>query len=162
MKQVMVIAGETSGDLLAAELVTALRRGTRTDQKEGGLQFFGAGGPAMQEAGVELAFDMTAHAVVGLVEVIRNYRKFRRLFLQLLDVALSRKPDAIICVDFSGFNRRFAHVVRERSKGTWRPRLIQFVSPQVWASRPGRAEKMAHDFDLLLAIFPFETDWYRK
>ena len=159
----MVIAGEASGDLLAAELVTALKKAAANAQPESQLEFFGAGGPAMQQAGVELAFDMTTHAVVGLVEVIRNYAKFRRLFQQLLDLAFARKPDVIICVDFGGFNRRFAHAVRERSKGAnWSPRLIQYVSPQVWASRPGRAQKMAHDFDLLLTIFPFETEWYRK
>ena len=163
MKRFMVIAGEASGDLLAAELVMALKKVAVDTQPESQLEFFGAGGPAMQQAGVQLAFDMTAHAVVGLVEVIRNYAKFRRLFQQLLDLALSRKPDAIICVDFGGFNRRFAHAVREQSKGAnWSPRLIQYVSPQVWASRPGRAQKMARDFDLLLTIFPFETEWYRK
>ena len=164
MKRCMVIAGEASGDLLAAELVRALRRQLDKKTPKVNVAFFGAGGPMMQEAGVELAFDMTSHAVVGLVEVIRNYGKFRRLFQQLLELAVERKPEAIICVDFSGFNRRFAHAVRARAcqEGGWRPKIIQYVSPQVWASRPGRAEKMARDFDLLLAIFPFEKAWYEK
>jgi lipid-A-disaccharide synthase len=120
----------------------------------------------MAEAGVDLAFDMTEHAVVGLVEVLKNYTKFRRLFDQLLAIALERKPDAILCVDFSGFNRRFAHAVKEKVRagvgGGWNPRIIQYVSPQVWASREGRAFKMAADFDLLLGIFPFEKEWYGK
>src|SRR4051794_2722794 len=164
MKRFMVIAGEASGDLLAAELVRSMRR--QLDEKNPPVpaQFFGAGGPELRGAGVELAFDMTSHAVVGLVEVIRNYGKFRRLFGQLLQWALERKPDALICVDFSGFNRRFAHAVRKsaRSETGWKPRIVQYVSPQVWASRPGRAEKMAKDFDLLLSIFPFEKRWYEK
>src|SRR5436309_3117670 len=67
MKRVMVIAGETSGDLLAAELVTALKRGAKSHGKEGELEFFGAGGPAMQAVGVDLTFDMPAHALVGLL-----------------------------------------------------------------------------------------------
>src|ERR1043165_2323391 len=87
MKRFMVIAGEASGDLLAAELVRALRRQLDKKTPRVNVAFFGAGGPMMQEAGVELAFDMTSHAVVGLVEVIRNYGKFRRLFRQLLELA---------------------------------------------------------------------------
>jgi lipid-A-disaccharide synthase len=160
----MVIAGEPSGDLLAAELVRAL---AATDPGAD-AKFFGAGGPQMAEAGVELAFDLTQHAVVGLWEVLRNYTKFRRLFRQLLDLACERKPDAIICVDFSGFNRRFARAVRQRVRSEqagavrWHPKIIQFVSPQVWASRPGRAKAMARDFDLLLSLFPFEKQWYAE
>jgi lipid-A-disaccharide synthase len=178
-KAIMIIAGEPSGDLLAAELVRALRPMlARADASSSpDLQplhasleprFFGAGGPLMRETGVELAFDMTAHAVVGLLEVIKNYPKFRRLFHQLLRLAIEREPDAIICVDFSGFNRRFAQAVQQHVRArrgpfnNWRPKLIQYVSPQVWASREGRVRQMARDFDLLLSIFPFEQDWYAK
>jgi lipid-A-disaccharide synthase len=69
-------------------------------------------------------------------------------------------------VDFGGFNLRFAHAVKEHvrrnGEASWNPRTIQFVSPQVWASRPGRAARIARDTDLLLSIFPFEKDWYAK
>jgi lipid-A-disaccharide synthase len=160
--RVMVIAGEPSGDLLAAELLNDLR----AVLKERGLasDFFGAGGSKMREAGVELAFDMTKHAVVGLVEVLRNYGKFKRLFRVLLDMAVERRPDILVCVDFGGFNRRFAHAVRRASRSVagWSPKIVQYVSPQVWASRERRARKMARDFDLLLAIFPFEPAWYAQ
>ena len=158
----MVIAGEPSGDLLAAELVSELRAVLKEHGRD--AKFFGAGGVQMQHAGVELTFDMTQHAVVGLIEVLRNYGKFKRLFRRLVDLAIERRPDLIICVDFSGFNRRFAHAVRQASRGSsgWKPRIVQYVSPQVWASREGRAVKMARDFDLLLAIFPFEPAWYAE
>ena len=173
----MVVAGETSGDTLAAELVNALRQehaARFSDTTPGhqplqtGLQprFIGAGGPSMAAAGVHLEIDMTAHAVIGLAEALKKLLDFRRLFHQLLSVALQNTPDTLVCVDFSGFNRRFAHAVRRRaSQGVfrnWNPRIVQFVSPQVWASRPGRARLMARDFDLLLSIFPFEPDWYSK
>jgi len=175
----MLIAGEASGDLLAAELVHALRQQfadqaavPTTDYQplHTGLapRFFGAGGPQMAAAGVDLAFDMTAHSVIGLSEVVANFFTFRRLFLRLLRLALRRQPDAIICVDFSGFNRRFAHAIRRYSRAhtgwfhPWHPKLIQYVSPQVWASREGRAREMARDYDLLLSIFPFEQEWYAK
>ena len=157
----MVIAGEPSGDLLAAELVGELRAVLREHGRD--AKFFGAGGVQMHRAGVELAFDMTQHAVVGL-EALRNYGKFRRLFRTLVDLAIERRPDLLICVDFSGFNRRFGHAVRKASRRSsgWNLRIVQYVSPQVWASREGRARKMARDFDLLLAIFPFEPAWYAQ
>jgi lipid-A-disaccharide synthase len=161
-KRIMVIAGEPSGDLLAAELVTEL--GALLKQSGCDADFFGAGGPKMKAAGVELAFDLTSHAVVGLIEVLRNYRNFRGLFNTLLQIAATRQPDAVICVDFSGFNRRFATAVRQASRRLppWSPKIIQYVSPQVWASRPGRVFPMTHAYDLLLAIFPFEPAWYSQ
>lgn len=164
----MVIAGEASGDALAAQLVRELRSTPRPAGSTGSLEFFGAGGPKLAEAGVNLAVDMTAHAVIGLGDVLRSYATFRRIFKNLLKLAIERRPDLIILVDFSGFNRRFARAVREyihrngETTAGWSPRIVQFVSPQVWASRPGRAGKMAQDIDLLLCIFPFEKDWYAR
>jgi lipid-A-disaccharide synthase len=159
-KTFMLIAGEASGDLLAAELISALR-GKLPDAK-----FFGAGGAKMSAAGVELAFDLTQHSVIGISDVLKNYFKFRRLFNQLLALAIERKPDAVIGVDYGGFNLRFGHAVKEYVRNNpfskWNPKIVQFVSPQVWASRPGRADKLARDYDLLLSIFPFEKDWYAK
>ena len=178
-KSFMLIAGEASGDVLAAELVRALRQEFAEAEAiptpdyqplHASLEprFFGAGGPRMAAEGVDLAFDMTAHSVIGLTEVLKHYLKFRRLFRQLFELALKRQPDAIICVDFSGFNRRFAHAVRQYARAhadwfhDWDPRLIQYVSPQVWASRERRAYQMARDYDLVLSIFPFEQAWYAK
>jgi lipid-A-disaccharide synthase len=159
-KTFMLIAGEASGDLLAAELVSALR-GKLPDAK-----FFGAGGAKMAAARVELAFDLTQHSVIGISDVLKNYFKFRRLFNQLLALAIERKPDAIIGVDYGGFNLRFGHAIKEYIRNNpfskWNPKIVQFVSPQVWASRPGRANLIEADYDLLLSIFPFEKDWYAQ
>jgi lipid-A-disaccharide synthase len=156
----MLIAGEASGDLLAAELVSALR------QNLPDAKFFGAGGAKMSTAGVELAFDMTRHAVVGITDVLKNIFKFRRLFKQLLALAIERKPDVIIGVDYGGFNLRFGHAIKEHVRDNpfseWNPKIVQFVSPQVWASRPKRAQLLERDYDLLLSIFPFEKDWYAR
>jgi lipid-A-disaccharide synthase len=159
-KSFMLIAGEASGDLLAAELVSALR------EKMPDARFAGAGGPKMTEAGVELAFDLTKHSVVGFSDVLKNYFKFRELFNQLLALAIERKPDVVIGVDFGGFNLRFGHAVKKYARANpsskWNPKIVEFVSPQVWASRPGRANWLAADYDLLLSIFPFEKDWYAR
>jgi lipid-A-disaccharide synthase len=175
----MLIAGEASGDLLAAELVQALRlelaavQSQPTDDVQPrrtnlAPRFFGAGGARMGANGVELSFDTTQHSVIGLSGTLKNYFKFRRLFHQLLTLAIERQPDAIIGVDFSLFNRRFAHAIHRYVQSRldqfhpWNPKLIQYVSPQVWASRPTRAYQMAEDLDLLLSIFPFELAWYAK
>ncbi|MBC8097770.1 MAG: lipid-A-disaccharide synthase, partial [Akkermansiaceae bacterium] len=176
---IMLIAGETSGDTLAAELAVSLRRQltstdtvyTRDSQPlRTGLEphFFGAGGPHMRAAGVELAFDLTQHSVIGVSDVLKNYLKFRRLFHQLLKVAIERQPEVIIGVDYGGFNLRFGQAIKRHARthrgafSNWNPRLVQFVSPQVWASRAGRAYQLERDYDLLLSIFPFEQDWYAQ
>jgi lipid-A-disaccharide synthase len=159
-KTFMLIAGEASGDLLAAELVSALRG------KLPEARFFGAGGAKMSAARVELALDLTQHSVIGISDVLKNCFKFRRLFNQLLALAIERKPDVVIGVDYGGFNLRLGHAVKEYVRNNpfskWNPKIVQFVSPQVWASRPGRANLLARDYDLLLSIFPFEKDWYAQ
>jgi lipid-A-disaccharide synthase len=159
-KSFMLIAGEASGDLLAAELVAALR------EQAPDVVFFGAGGAKMSAAGVDLAFDLTQHSVIGVSDVLKNLLKFGRLFNQLLALAIERKPDVVIGVDYGGFNLRFGQAVKKYARDNpfskWNPKIVQFVSPQVWASRPGRADKLARDYDLLLSIFPFEKDWYAE
>ena len=171
----MLIAGEASGDLLAAELVSALLAAPKQSEDERAQssipnhpsppRFFGAGGPKMAQAGVELAFDLTQHAATG-IPTFPEYFELRKLFNQLLALAIERKPDAIIGVDFGGFNLRFGHAikqyVRNHTGADWNPKIIQFVSPQVWASRPARARLLEADYDLLLSIFLFEKDWYRQ
>jgi len=171
----MLIAGEASGDALGAELVRELRAAlARTSTYSASAQpleadlapeFFGAGGPRMAEAGVEMAFDLTQESLIGLPGP-KVYLRLRRRMNQLIALAREREPHAIICVDFQLFNSTFAAAVakyvRDRA-GTfnnWAPKLIKYISPQVWASRAWRAQKIARDFDMVLSIIPFERDWY--
>jgi lipid-A-disaccharide synthase len=175
----MLIAGEASGDVLAAELVRALRQEFADVEAiptadyqplQASLEprFFGAGGPRMAAEGVDLALDLTAHSVIGLSDVLKKPFKFHRLFRQLFQLALERQPDVVICVDFSEFNFRFAHSLRQYTRARadwfhdWNPKIIRYPSPQVWASREGRAYQMARDLDLVLSIFSFEKAWYAK
>lgn len=156
----MFVAGDVSGDVLGGELITALRARTGID-----AEFFGAGGPQMRAAGMELVEDYVREGVWGLGALFQ-VRKFQKRLQQLLALAVERKPDVIVCVDFAGFNRRFASAVREHLRALggkdWQPRIVQYVSPQVWASRSGRAQKLAAVVDLLLVIFPFEPAWYAQ
>ncbi len=164
----MLIAGETSGDILAAELIKALRATPAVRSLPFAPRFFGAGGPRMAAAGAEVVLDLSRHAVVGLSEVARKYFAFRRCMQELLETACARQPDMIIGVDFSGFNLRFVRELRARLERlprpfcNWRPRVAQYVSPQVWASRPGRARRLTKDLDLLLCLYRFEKDWYAR
>jgi len=147
----MFIAGEASGDAHAAELIKALR------VQAPDVNVFGAGGPKMKAAGMELLLDLTEHAVVGLVEVLKNYGKFRRIFWDLVRKAETRKPDAVVLVDFPGFNLRFAAQMKKRGI-----KVIYYISPQLWAWHANRAKQIQRDVDLMLTIFPFEKDWYAK
>jgi lipid-A-disaccharide synthase len=161
----MLIAGEASGDTLAAELVRALKTEAARNSGECDLEFFGAGGTKMAEAGVELAFDLTQHSVIG-ISWLHKYFELRRLFNQLVQLAIEREPDVIIGVDYNLFNLRFAHAIKEHIRNNpatnWNPKLVKYISPQVWASRESRVYQMARDYDLLLSIFPFEKDWYAQ
>lgn len=158
---IFLVAGEPSGDQLGAELVTALRRQAAGTGRA--IRCYGAGGERLAAAGVELAVDLTRHSVIGLWEVVRRYGRFRRLFQELLDLALEGRPDVVVGIDYGGFNLRLAQAIRKHSAGTgWKPRIVQFVSPQVWASRPGRARVLEKNHDLVLSILPFEKDWYAR
>jgi len=177
-KQIMLIAGEPSGDLLGAELVHALREeltaagikySADSQPLHTGLEprFFGAGGPRMAAAGVELAFDLTAHSIIGIPS-LKNYLGARGRFHELLQLAIERRPDVIVGIDYNYFNLKFARAIRDYANRrwhqfhNWRPKIVKYISPQVWASREGRAFDIARDFDLLLSIFPFEKAWYAK
>ena len=107
-KTVLMIAGEASGDTLGAELIEAIRQQPGGDE----IDFIGAGGPRMKAAALQPEFDLSEHAVVGIWEVLKNYFKFRRLFRHLLELATRREPDAIVLIDYPGFNLRFAKAIR--------------------------------------------------
>lgn len=177
--KVMWIAGEPSGDRLASELAVSLRRRLieYCNQDSPFSQplftpleplFFGAGGDMMAKAGIKIVANLARHAVIGPWDAIRNLKHYYNFFSFLKQTAFQEVPDLIICVDFSGFNIPFATAIKNhirRKSGSflkWSPRIVQYVSPQVWASRPWRAKKLAENIDLLLSIFPFEKDWYAK
>jgi len=176
---VLLIAGEPSGDRLGADLVRALRQVLLELEltPEPDVQplrtalppeFFGAGGPAMREAGVEIVSDPTAWATIGLFDVLRRLHLYHRAFRTLQDEARRRQPDLGIGIDSGGFNPRFAAAIRRHLRKRrdwfhpWRPVLVQYVSPPVWASRPGRAQLMEENLDLLLSILPFEPEWFAR
>ncbi len=161
----MVIAGEPSGDALAADLIKALRQ-ARPGQIRS--RVFGLGGPKLAAQGVELIEDMTQKTVFGFFEALRQYRHFKAIFDRAVHRAIQRQPDLIILVDFGGFNLRFAKAIRRYEAqsrnefSNWKPKLVYYVPPQVWASREGRATTLARNIDHLVSILPFEQEWYQR
>jgi lipid-A-disaccharide synthase len=146
------VAGEVSADNHGAGLMRSLR------VLDPELKFIGRGGPQMQQvAGVQFRNWIDDAAVLGLWEVLRNYGYFREQFRQTLNEIQESKPDAVVLIDYPGFNLRLARALRKQSQGH---KTIYYISPQVWAWNRGRIKKMSRFIDLVLCIFPFEADLY--
>jgi len=146
-----ILAGEASGDARGAELMRALL------ERNSDIEFVGAGGPEMRAIGGPQIFDWADEAVVGLWDVLKKYGYFRGQLHRMLEETAAAKPDALITVDYPGFNLRFAKAVKARLPNL---RAIHYVSPQVWAWHRGRIPKMAKYLDLMLCLFPFEIPLY--
>ena len=146
------VAGEVSADNHGAAVMRSLR------VLDPELKFIGRGGPQMQQvAGAQFKNWIGDAAVLGLWEVLRNYGYFREQFRQTLNEIQESKPDAVVLIDYPGFNLRLARALRRQSH---RHKTVYYISPQVWAWNRGRIKKMARFIDLVLCIFPFETDLY--
>ena len=153
----LVVAGEASGDEHAARLVRDLK------SKYPNLSISSLGGEELIKAGAEQVFSLANHAVVGLMEVIKNYSLFRNLFKQTLDWIEQARPRCVLLVDYPGFNLRLAQALKDRGiscKGGGSTVVLQYVSPQLWAWKPGRRFRMAEILDGLGIIFPFEKKCY--
>jgi len=152
-----LIAGEASGDARGAELMRALV-GLAGARGGGGMEFYGAGGPQMRALAPAI-LDWSGEAVVGLWDVLKKYGYFRRQFDAMLAEIAERKPDAVVLIDYPGFNLRMAKALKRRQPFL---RVIYYISPQVWAWNRGRIPQMARTLDLMLCIFPFEKELYEK
>ena len=154
----LVIAGEASGDEHASQLIKNLKA------RNPSLQIAGLGGDELQRAGVKLLFNLVDHAVVGIFEVLKNYSFFRELFDLTVEWIRKNKPKTILLVDYPGFNLRLADALKKAGlsrKGGGEIIVLQYVSPQLWAWKPRRRFKMEKVLDSLAVIFPFETDCYQ-
>ena len=148
------VAGEASADNHGAALMRSLRE-LGVD-----LNFIGRGGPQMRSiTGEQFKNWIDDAAVLGLWEVIKKYGYFRGQFRETLDEIENNKPDAVVLIDYPGFNLRLARALRKQSP---KRKIIYYISPQVWAWNRGRIKKMACFLDLMLCIFPFETGLYTK
>lgn len=150
-KELLVVAGEASGDLHGARLVSELRRLVP------GLVTFGLGGDELQAAGLQSVAHSSEVAVVGITEVLRVLPRIREVFAALLSEVDRRRPEVAVLIDFPDFNLRLAKELEKRGL-----RVIYYISPQVWAWRKGRVRTISRLVDRMLVLFPFEVDFYRS
>jgi lipid-A-disaccharide synthase len=153
----LIIAGEHSGDELAAHMVQNLL------EENPHLKIAALGGDRLKESGVELVYNMVDHSVMGLVDVIKNYSFLKSLFDNTLSWIKEHQPRHICFVDYPGFNLRLARALKElrlSQKGGGEIGLHYYVSPQIWAWKSKRRFKMAKTLDSLGVLFPFEKECY--
>jgi lipid-A-disaccharide synthase len=149
--RLLVVAGEVSGDQRAGAVIRAMRD-LRPD-----IEVFGIGGDELARAGAQLYHHVRDMAVFGPFAALVRFAFFRRVFHQMRDLAMLRRPDAALLVDYGGFNLRLAAELKKQGI-----KVLYYISPQVWASRRGRIKTMASVADRLMVIFPFELDVYRE
>ncbi|MEO1858181.1 MAG: lipid-A-disaccharide synthase [Rubritalea sp.] len=151
---IYLIAGEVSGDTHGAELMHVLKDSIP------GVSLLGTGGPEMREASNGATRDWVEDAaVMGIWEVLKHYSWFKEQFDLILKEVIKAKPDALVLIDYPGFNLRMAKAVREALPKT---KIIYYISPQVWAWNKGRIPKMAELLDQMICIFPFEKPIFEE
>lgn len=109
----------------------------------------------MREAGIDVCFDSSTIAVIGVVEVLKHYREIQHALKLMQQLLVERKPDLLVCVDYKEFNFKLARFAKRCGI-----KVLFYVSPQVWAWRPGRVKKYGRVIDMMAVIFPFETAYY--
>jgi lipid-A-disaccharide synthase len=151
MKKIYLISGERSGDLHASNLVLALKT------YDSPIQFRGMGGGYSKEAGVELAVDYSEVAVMGFLEVVLGFRKVLKYLNLIKKDLLQFKPDALILVDYGGFNMKIAVFAKEQGIP-----VHYYIPPKVWAWNQKRALKLKAITDQIYSILPFEPEFFSK
>ncbi len=146
-----IIAGEASGDLHASAVLKELKK------LDPDVQAFGIGGDLLARNGMRLLHHAREMGIVGLFNVLRHLRMFRRIFDELIEAIAREKPDAVLLVDYPDFNLRVAK--RCKAMGL---RVIYYISPQLWAWRRGRVRQIERNVDHMIVIFPFEEDFYKE
>jgi len=148
---ILIIAGEASGEMHAARMISALKL------KLPEVAVSGIGGENMRAAGVEILVDFSELAVMGLVEVLKQYRQLKAVLKQMEQRLKEQRPDLLILVDYPGFNLRLA----KKAKKLGIP-VLYYISPKVWAWRAGRVKTIKRVVDYMAVLFPFEVPIYEK
>ncbi len=153
MKRILFVAGEPSGDQNGAYVVRALK------ERVPELEAYGVGGHDMHAAGLRLIHNITELSVIGAIEPIRHYPRLKRVFDDLLRHVREEQPDAVVLIDYPGFNLRLAKRIKRAHPAL---PVIYFISPQIWAWGHHRIHMIRRVVDLMLVLFPFEVEVYDK
>jgi lipid-A-disaccharide synthase len=151
-KLVFLVAAESSGDALGADLVQALRA------HDASLEFAGVGGPLMAAEGLASHADISGLAILGFIDGLLAYARVKRAVAATVAAILAAKPNVVVLIDSWGFTLRVAQAVRAAAPGI---KLVKYIGPQVWATRPGRAKTLATCVDHLICIHDFEVPFYQ-
>ena len=154
MKRILMVAGESSGDRHASEVVAAYKRLYPQDD----AYFYGIAGPYMREQGVASLFDLEMIAVMGLVEVFVNFKTICKAYQLIKAKAALNPPDVVLLIDYSGFNLRLARALKKKHDCP----IVYYISPKVWAWKKGRIKTIQHYVDHMAVIFPFEETIYNQ
>ena len=149
-KNILIVCGEASGDLNAASLVKKIL------EINPGIKIRAVGGTLLRQAGAEIFCDIKGLAVIGFFDALKKLPRFFTLQKTILREIKKEKPNAIILVDFSGFNLRLARKIKKTIP------ILYYVSPQVWASRSGRIKTIKEYIQKMIVLFKFEEDFYKK
>lgn len=149
--RVFLVAAEASGDALGADLARVLK------ERDPKLELAGVGGPMMAKAGIKSAADISGLAVLGFVEGLMAVFRVKAAVAATVKAALAAKPDVVVLIDSWGFTLRVAQGIRKAAPHI---KLVKYIGPQVWATRPGRAETLAKTVDHLICIHDFEVPYY--
>jgi lipid-A-disaccharide synthase len=147
--KILFSAGESSGDQHAANMFLELKK------QQPDIKGIGMGGAKMAQAGIDIRYDSANIAVIGVVEVIKHYAEIRRALKLVQQLVASERPDLLVCVDYKEFNFKLARYAKQQGI-----KVLFYVSPQVWAWRPGRVKAYGKVIDMMAVIFPFETAYY--
>ena len=146
---IMFSAGESSGDQHAANMFLELKK------YQPDIKGFGMGGAKMALAGIDIRYDSGSIGVIGVVEVLKHYGEIRRALKLIQQLVSTERPDLLVCVDYKEFNLKLARFAKQCGV-----KVLFYVSPQVWAWRPGRVKTYGKAIDMMAVIFPFETTYY--
>src|SRR3990172_6084310 len=150
-KKILVVAGEASGDLHGAGLLKELKK-INPD-----LDFFGMGGDKMKNEGLKILYHINQVSFMGLFEIFSHLGFLRKVFRNTVKQIDSNRPDLAILIDYSGFNLRLAKKLKQKNIP-----IVYYISPQVWAWRKNRVQKIKKFVDKMVVFFPFELDFYQK
>ena len=151
-KKIFIIAGESSGDMHAASLINELKN-IYSDAVIKGI-----GGSELSSAGTQLIYNKSEVSYIGFSSVIRNIKKLKKIIDNTGKFILQFDPDVVILIDFPGFNLKIATGIRKKFKG----KIVYYISPQLWAWHKSRVKIIRQCIDLMLVVFPFEVDFYKK